>query len=121
MTGPRKKQAAQAKKVPKDASPINGVVPPKEYRWKPGQSGNPRGVPKGTVFLTDYLRKLLKMNDYQAAKVLCHIILEKAMEGDFKFVKEVWDRMDGPVRQEVENTIMTHYKVHKLEDVEDAV
>jgi hypothetical protein len=27
-------------------SPLNGVVPPQEYRWKPGQSGNPSGRPK---------------------------------------------------------------------------
>jgi hypothetical protein len=28
------------------SSPRNGVVPPPEHRWKPGQSGNPAGRPK---------------------------------------------------------------------------
>lgn len=29
------------------ASPRSGVVPPVETRWRPGQSGNPSGHPKG--------------------------------------------------------------------------
>ena len=31
------------------ASPLNGVVPPPQHRFKPGQSGNPKGKPKGTL------------------------------------------------------------------------
>lgn len=30
----------------KDASPVNGQIPPVEHRWKPGQSGNPSGKPQ---------------------------------------------------------------------------
>lgn len=36
--------------------------PPKEHQWKPGQSGNLRGRPKGTM--KDYLRrKFMEMSD----------------------------------------------------------
>lgn len=43
---PKAKQkvaSEQAKIVP---SPVNGVVPPVEHRFKPGQSGNPGGRPR---------------------------------------------------------------------------
>jgi hypothetical protein len=35
------------KEPAKHASPVSGVAPPVETRWKPGQSGNPAGHPKG--------------------------------------------------------------------------
>ena len=40
------------------ASPLNGVVPPPETRFRPGQSGNPGGRPKGS--LTRLERLLLR-------------------------------------------------------------
>ncbi len=33
-------------------SPISGVAPPEEHRFKPGQSGNPGGFPKGFIRLS---------------------------------------------------------------------
>ena len=46
----------------KPDKPINKgrPLPPAEYRWKPGQSGNPGGKPKGTS-ITAQLRRLLKL------------------------------------------------------------
>src|SRR4051812_6331122 len=32
--------------LPPGASPRSGTVPPEASRWKPGQSGNPKGRPK---------------------------------------------------------------------------
>jgi hypothetical protein len=46
---PAPKAAGKAKtggKQATGASPLNGVVPPIETRFKPGQSGNPKGRPK---------------------------------------------------------------------------
>lgn len=46
------------------ASPLNGVPPPEEHRWKPGQSGNPAGRPPSTVKgLAKRLRWMLEQND----------------------------------------------------------
>jgi hypothetical protein len=42
-----------------DASPVSGVPPPPEYRWKPGQSGNPGGRPRLLVTVTEAATRLL--------------------------------------------------------------
>ncbi len=118
MTEPRGKQA---KDTPPDASPINGVPPPRETRWKPGQSGNPSGLPKGTTRITDRLRRLVEKNDGEVAEALCKAIVKAGLKGDHRFVKEILDRLDGPVKQQIEGTMTTHYKVHRAEDVDGAV
>ena len=41
------RQGGGVKEPAKHASPVSGVAPPEETRWKPGQSGNPAGHPKG--------------------------------------------------------------------------
>lgn len=41
------------------AAKMLGRAPPKASQWKPGQSGNPRGRPKG-VGLTDALKRLVR-------------------------------------------------------------
>ena len=46
----------------------NGNVPPKEHRFKPGQSGNPTGRP--SLSLTKMLRDILEENDRRYAKAL---------------------------------------------------
>ncbi len=42
---PKPKTAGKRRNLPKDASPINGVVPPPEHRFKPGNPGGP-GAPR---------------------------------------------------------------------------
>src|SRR3990167_2240195 len=46
--------------------------PPKEYQWKPGQSGNPSGRPKGS--LKDYVRhKFGEMSDTEKEEFLLKV------------------------------------------------
>jgi hypothetical protein len=89
------------------ASPINGQVPPPEHRWKPGQSGNPGGRPKGQS-ITASLRALLEKehNGKRIVELLAERIMKEALAGKFLFAKEVIDRADGRVsdKVEVENT-----------------
>ena len=69
--------------------------------WKPGTSGNP----KGSTYerrLTKELRELL-MDDDTRAKILATMI-RKAIEGEYRYTKEVFDRADGPVAQVVETS-----------------
>jgi hypothetical protein len=40
------------------ASPINGQIPPAEHRFKPGESGNPGGRPKGACPRASMLRQI---------------------------------------------------------------
>ena len=35
------------------------AVPPEHSKWKPGQSGNPKGKPKGTIHLSTYIQDML--------------------------------------------------------------
>ncbi len=49
----------RADTLPPDASPVSGVPPPPEYRWKPGQSGNPHGRPRLLVTVTEAATRLL--------------------------------------------------------------
>lgn len=39
-------------------SPVNGVVPPVEHRWKPGQSGNPDGRPSAGMTIKEWINKM---------------------------------------------------------------
>lgn len=43
------------------ASPLNGQVPPVEHRFKPGQSGNPKGSKKGQLNLKTILSRWLSV------------------------------------------------------------
>jgi hypothetical protein len=85
-----------------------GIVPPPEHRWKPGQSGNPKGRPKGASVVEPLLRKLsLDPNEYGeglSARELAAKLYEKALEGDMKALSIVLDRVDGPVQQHLEHS-----------------
>lgn len=78
-----------------------GSVPPMETRWRPGQSGNPAGRPKGTG-LTDRLRVLLDADDGAALERIVRAVIAAAEAGDAAFVRMLWDRLDGPVVSRVE-------------------
>lgn len=78
--------------------------PPKEYQFKPGQSGNPKGRPKGTG-ITDRLRELV-MGDDKGAKQLRDDLAKAATiaatNGDHRFWKEIVDRLEGKVTDRTE-------------------
>jgi len=73
--------------------------------WKPGQSGNPAGRPKGSLNLTTVLKHFLKEKievekdgkiiKLSKDKVLILKLIEKAIKGDIKAIEKVWDRIEG--------------------------
>lgn len=77
--------------------------PPVETRFKPGQSGNPGGRPKG-VSLTALLREAMEQPDGETtvAQELVNMAIREAKAGNFQFFKEVLDRVDGKVIDKVE-------------------
>ena len=93
--------------VPPGCSPRSGLPPPVEYRWQPGQSGNPGGRPKGQS-ITAELRALLakEHNGKRIVELLAERFIKEALSGKFPFAKEVIDRADGKVtdKLEVDNT-----------------
>ena len=75
-----------------------GNRPPVEHQFKPGQSGNPNGRPRGKS-ITAALRRLVQENPdgQDLEKALSRVIVKKALEGDHKFVTTILERLDGKV------------------------
>jgi hypothetical protein len=78
-------------------------------RFRPGNCANPGGRPKGPS-LTARIRDLLDREELKGkalaagkkvADVLAETIVEKATEGDFRFVELVINRVDGKVPDRV--------------------
>lgn len=40
------------------------AVPPEHTKWKPGQSGNPAGKPKGTKHISTWIQEMLNDEDF---------------------------------------------------------
>lgn len=93
----------QQPKPPPGASPRSGKPPPVHTRWKKGQSGNPKGRPKGAG-LTDAVRRVLSQehNGRPVVEVLAEIVVRHALAGKYTFAKEIWDRIDGRVQDKLE-------------------
>ena len=90
-----------------------------EHAWKPGQSGNPKGRPRGTG-LTDRLRKLVEQDGGKFADGLVQAAMKAALQGDFRFFKEIMDRLDGPVKQRIEASMVMQAKAIDREDFDGA-
>ena len=71
--------------------------PPAEHQFKPGQSGNPKGRPRGAKSLSGYVDALLDqkitVSDQNGARqitrrhALAMRLVEKAMSGDHKSIQ----------------------------------
>jgi hypothetical protein len=55
----RRQSRKSPDEIPPGASPLTGVVPPPEHRWRPGQSGNPRGRPRAAGSVRDQLNAMV--------------------------------------------------------------
>lgn len=64
----------------------------KAHEFKPGQSGNPAGYSRGRR-LADELARLFEEKGLDRAFLIKGI--EQAMKGDFRYWKEIFDRLDG--------------------------
>lgn len=81
-------------------------------RFKKGQTGNPKGPPKGGINLTNRLRMAISQEVKYKVKgkkhqwrLVADILVDKAIEaakrGKFSFFKEIFDRIDGKVPDHV--------------------
>jgi hypothetical protein len=78
-------------------------------RWQPGQSGNPKGRPKG-VTLSDALRRMLAeqapgKSEQTYAEAIARALCKEAAKGNVLAAKEVADRTEGKPKQAVDMNI----------------
>ena len=75
--------------------------PPKQSQFKPGQSGNPGGLPRGTPKVSIALMKLLAANPDEEfrpksrAEKIAWALYQKASNGDVSAIRELSDRSEG--------------------------
>ncbi len=92
--------------------------PPVHTRWKPGQSGNPKGRPKSLTLSEAYRRELAKVDPADPAKrtfaeVLAEQMIIKAKRGDVAALKEIADRVEGKSKQSVTLTVERRAKYER--------
>ncbi len=114
---------------------MSAALPPPEHRFKPGQSGNPSGLPKHFRRPTDAIRQLVGCRGNSAEEVislfvaargpaLCgadHLAIAafrkacdpEARNGDAAF-REILDRLEGPVVKNLKVQSETEFVINVL-------
>jgi hypothetical protein len=89
-----------------------------EHLFKPGESGNPSGRPSTRRF-TAKLREALDRDDGQMIKAMVNVACQRALKGDFRYFKEIIDRVEGKVPDrlavDTEVTARTYTEVERSE------
>lgn len=83
----------------------------KDTRFKPGQSGNPKGRPKGTKHFSTVVDEFIKKEKQRTGKTTSEVWEEligkqfsEANKGNFQFFKDLMDRYYGKPKESVEVT-----------------
>ena len=71
--------------------------------FPPGVSGNPNGRPKSRPMAAK-LKELLNKDDGAALERIVKKAIAEAEEGDYRYVKEVFDRVDGKAHDTIEHS-----------------
>ena len=110
----------QANNKPSDASPINGLPPPRDTRWKKGQSGNPKGRPRKRR-IEDALAEQLagEVDGINLLDAMAKIAIRKSLKGDAKFWQMVTERTSGKVPDKVENDGKVRIEVRYVTEADD--
>ena len=79
-------------------------MPKEDTQFKPGQSGNPNGRPKGTLSLVSLIKQKLEEEDPEDGKTFASKIIEKYIKealskNDGTAIRDLIDRIDGKAMQ----------------------
>jgi len=107
------------------------------YRWKPGQSGNPKGRPKGQKTLAPIVRdvlgspaakipiihdRMVKLGMDEKSTVgevfVVSVIIFALIQGRSDMIKEVFNRVDGKVAELIQNEFYGSFG-QSLDDITD--
>lgn len=89
-----------------------------EKRFKPGVSGNPKGRPKGRS-VTALVREIVDADDGELAEQLARKAIDMALAGDFRFFREILNRVDGKVADQVQDEGGIQIIIQRKSDDED--
>lgn len=82
--------------------------PPKEYRFKPGHSGNPKGAKEGTISIIVEIKKQLAKVPQGEQKTNLKLIVAEMMKkgraGDEKIMRLVLNYVEGMPKQAMDLT-----------------
>ena len=91
-------------------------MPSEDTQFKPGQSGNLTGRPRGGISLVSILKRKLEEMGEEGNKTLAEELMDKyiaeAMEkGDGQAIRDMMDRTDGKPtnRHEIESDVVIHF------------
>lgn len=78
------------------------------------------GRPPKELSITWHIKQALERQDQEGAMALADALVEKAKEGNAAAIREVMDRVDGPVKQksEVEHSGQVAYIILTPEEAE---
>ena len=83
-------------------------MPKEDTQFKPGQSGNPGGRPKGFSITAMVRSELDKVEPKTQKKwgelVIKRILLKATNEGDTQMLKAIWSYIDGMPKQSMDHT-----------------
>lgn len=68
-------------------------------RFVKGESPNPSGRPKGSKNFTTVVRETMEKLSTDGVNIkeeIAKVVVTKAMEGDHKMIKLMWNYLDGP-------------------------
>jgi len=89
----------------------DGKQSEKPWLWKPGQSGNPAGRPKGAKNFTTLFEKAVKEvakklelgEDPDAVEIqIIQRGIKEALAGKYQFYKDIFDRIYGQPKQPID-------------------
>ena len=85
-------------------NPVKDTIPGRNggtlTPFKPGNNMNPNGRPKNRP-IAAAIRELLDADEGSKLKKIAQVAVDNASDGDFRFAKEIMERIDGKVVDEV--------------------